>query len=128
MPQPIPAGKMHQVCISNPVSKAMFSLQTFHQVTPCQYLNNRALSIVAVVLQAHADYEHRLQEEVNARLLKEQELMQLVWYLPYQTLPLPCLTLLRGVCCEPCNAHSSCHGQLLCGVPISEVAESILSP
>lgn len=28
--------------------------------------------------QAHADYEHRLQEEVNARLLKEQELVQLV--------------------------------------------------
>ena len=42
------------------------------------------LSSVAVGLQAHADYEHRLQEEVNARLLKEQELMQLVRHLPYR--------------------------------------------
>ena len=30
------------------------------------------------VMQTHADYEHRLQEEVNARLLKEEELQQLV--------------------------------------------------
>ena len=29
-------------------------------------------------VQTHADYEHRLQHEVNARLLKEQELHQLV--------------------------------------------------
>lgn len=36
------------------------------------------LSATSTLLQAHADYEHRLQEEVNARLLKEQELMQLV--------------------------------------------------
>ena len=64
-----------------PMGQAIFSLQTFHQTTSCQY---RALRIVAVVLQAHADYEHRLQEEVNARLLKEQELMQLVWHHPYR--------------------------------------------
>ena len=33
---------------------------------------------VKLWLQTHADYEHRLQEEVNARLLKEQELEHLV--------------------------------------------------
>lgn len=29
-------------------------------------------------MQGHAEYEHRLQQEVTARLLKEQELQQLV--------------------------------------------------
>lgn len=29
-------------------------------------------------VQTHADYEHRLQQEVDARLLKEQELQHLV--------------------------------------------------
>lgn len=37
-----------------------------------------AIRNYCALLQAHADYEQRLQEEVNARLLKEQELMQLV--------------------------------------------------
>ena len=31
-------------------------------------------------VQTHADYEQRLQEEVNARLLKEQELQHLVHF------------------------------------------------
>ena len=39
-------------------------------------------SCASCALQTHADYEHRLQEEVNARLLKEQELQQLVTQLP----------------------------------------------
>ena len=29
-------------------------------------------------VQTHADYEHRLQQEIDARLLKEQELQHLV--------------------------------------------------
>ena len=49
-------------------------------------------------VQTHADYEQRLQEEVNARLLKEQELQHLVHYLipwsamlePSHTVYLPC--------------------------------------
>lgn len=42
-------------------------------------------SCASCALQTHADYEHRLQEEVNARLLKEQELEQLVTQLPNLT-------------------------------------------
>ncbi len=40
------------------------------------------MSCASCALQTHADYEHRLQEEVHARLLKEQELQQLVRQLP----------------------------------------------
>ena len=33
---------------------------------------------VLACVQGHADYEHRLQQEIHARVLKEQELQQLV--------------------------------------------------
>ena len=42
------------------------------------WLDDRHSTWLICVLQTHADYEHRLQEEVNARLLKEEELQQLV--------------------------------------------------
>lgn len=41
-------------------------------------LYDRCSTWLIRVLQTHADYEHRLQEEVNARLLKEEELQELV--------------------------------------------------
>lgn len=37
-------------------------------------------------MQTHADYEHRLQEEVNARLLKEQELQHLVHFASFSAM------------------------------------------
>lgn len=53
----------------------------FEQHKRCVHWTGRQvlyLSNTCACLQAHADYEQRLQEEVNARLVKEQELMQLV--------------------------------------------------
>ena len=44
----------------------------------CGWMTVLQLTWLICVMQTHADYEHRLQEEVNARLLKEEELQQLV--------------------------------------------------
>ena len=55
------------------------------------------LSEWCVVVQTHADYEQRLQEEVNARLLKEQELQHLV----HDPTPcLPCVSLFTWCVCD----------------------------
>lgn len=48
-----------------------------HAYNPCMTARQLQRGYVWRV-QTHADYEHRLQEEVNARLLKEQELQHLV--------------------------------------------------
>lgn len=54
---------------------------------------------VVLCVQTHADYEQRLQEEVNARLLKEQELQHLVYY-PILALPFFSFVTLSSRLCQ----------------------------
>ena len=63
----------------------------------------RYAECVVWLVQTHADYEQRLQEEVNARLLKERELQHLVILHPNSSSAL----------LEPCYAvHLPCSSNL----------------